>query len=212
MNDMKKIGLGILLLWVACCHVALGKGTASTEATAMPKVLVIAPMDNVNSDYYVTDMLTEDTGINKDSVSYVYNNVIANVMQQVAAKENMIVLNGCNNSMSSLLKNVEMSGKGEDAMVDLSKVDKSELQQEMQRLGASYLLVLDQHFLKYQEVPFRTMFHFVNYSIYDANEKKLGDGKSYFTSFEPQSAKDMSKSSLKSTKKMIAEISKLIER
>ena len=80
----------------------------------------------------------------------------------------------------------------------------------MRQLGASYLLVIDQHFLKYQEVPFRTMFHFVNYSVYDSNERKLGQGKSYFTSFEPQSAKDMAKSSQKSSKKMVEDISKMI--
>lgn len=211
---MKRIVFSISVFLIACVNVALagGKDTNAAETAAMPKVLVVAPANNVNSDYYVTDMLTEDTGINRDSVSYVYNNVIANVMQQVANKENIIVLNGCGNAMNSLLKDIDIHGKGEDAMVDMSKVDKSELQHEMQRVGASYLLVLDQHFLKYQEQPFRTMFHFINYSFYDANEKKLGNGKSYFTSFNPQSAKDMTKSSLKSTRKMVAEISKLIVR
>ncbi len=209
---MKRIVFSISVFLVACVNVALagGKGSNATETAPMPKILVVAPANNVNSDYYVTDMLTEGTGINRDSVSYVYNNVIANVMQQVANKENIIVLNGCCNAKSSLLKDIDICGKGEDAMVDMSKVDKAELQQEMQRVGASYLLILDQHFLKYQEQPFRTMFHFINYSFYDANEKKLGDGKSYFTSFNPQNAKDMTKSSLKSTKKIMADISKLI--
>lgn len=209
---MKRIVFSISVFLVACVNVALagGKGSNATETAPMPKILVVAPANNVNSDYYVTDMLTEGTGINRDSVSYVYNNVIANVMQQVANKENIIVLNGCCNAKSSLLKDIDICGKGEDAMVDMSKVDKAELQQEMQRVGASYLLILDQHFLKYQEQPFRTMFHFINYSFYDANEKKLGNGKSYFTSFNPQSAKDMTKSSLKSTKKIMADISKLI--
>lgn len=211
---MKRIVFCISVFLIACVNVALasGKDANAAETSAMPKILVVAPANNVNSDYYVTDMLTEGTGINRDSVSFVYNNVIANVMQQVANKENIIVLNGCGNAMNSLLKDIDIYGKGEDAMVDMSKVDKSELQREMHRVGASYLLVLDQHFLKYQEQPFRTMFHFINYSFYDANEKKLGNGKSYFTSFNPQNARDMTKSSLKSTRKIMTEISKLIVR
>lgn len=211
---MKKIVFSIIILMISCVNMVMasGKGTVTAETTAAPKILVVAPSNNVNSDYYVTDMLTEGTGISEDSVSHIYNNVIAKTMQQIASKENLVMLNGCNSIAANLLQGVELNGSGEDAMVDMSKVDKKKLQLALQQLGASYLLVLDQHFLKYQEVPFRTMFHFVNYSLYDMNENKLGAGKSYFTSFEPQSAKDMIKSSMKSTRKMVAEISKILDK
>lgn len=211
---MKKIVFSVVILMITCVNVIMagGKGTSTAEAVAAPKILVVAPSNNVNSDYYVTDMLTEGTGICEDSVSYTYNNVIAKTLEQFASKENLVILNGCSSVSSNLLQGAELNGSGEDAMVDMSKVDKKKLQLAMQQLGASYLLVLDQHFLKYQEVPFRTMFHFVNYSLYDMNENKLGTGKSYFTSFEPQSAKDMIKSSMKSTKKMVIEISKILDK
>lgn len=211
---MKKIVFSIIVLAMTFANTAMagGKGNSTTGVDAMPKILVIAPDNNVNSDYYVTDMLTEGTGINKDSVSYVYNNVIAAELQQVASKENVIMLNGCANSSASCWQGLQLSSQGEDATVDLSKIDKQKIQQEMLQHDASYLLVLDQHFLKYQEVPFRTMFHFINYSLYDLNNNKLGEGKSYFTSFEPQSAKEMEKSSMKSMKKMVADIAKIIEK
>ncbi len=206
---MKKIVFCVLMTWVAFANgiVARERSNSAPKAASMPKVLVVAPSENVKSDYYVKEMLTEGTGINKDSVCYTYNNVIANVLQQVASKENLVVLNGCG---TTLLNGIKLSGEGENAVADISGVDKQKFSDEMRESGASFLLVLDQHYLKYQELPFRTMFHFVNYTLYDANERKLGQGRSYFTSFEPQSAKDMSKSSLKSSKKMIAEISKII--
>lgn len=201
-----------MALMLACANTVFAnkKDEASSESAPLPKVLVVAPDNNVNSDYYVPEMLTEGTGIGKDSISYTYNNVIAAALQKAASKEKIVVVNGCSKLPASIAKGIRLSGDGENATVDLSMVNKGQLGQEMRQLGASYLLVIDQHFLKYQEVPFRTMFHFVNYSVYDSNERKLGQGKSYFTSFEPQSAKDMAKSSQKSSKKMVEDISKMI--
>ncbi len=131
---MKKIVFSVVILMITCVNMVLasGKGTSTAEAVAAPKILVVAPSNNVNSDYYVADMLTEGTGICEDSVSYTYNNVIAKTLEQLASKENLVMLNGCSSVSSNLLQGAELKGSGEDAMVDMSKVDKKKLQLVMQ--------------------------------------------------------------------------------
>lgn len=48
--------------------------------------------------------------------------------------------------------------------------------------------------------------HYVNYSLYDGNKKKLAQGSNYFTSINPQSEQQMLKTSRKSTAKMLDDV------
>ena len=62
------------------------EGNATSNAVKAHRVLVIGAQDNVKSNYFVTDMLAEDTQINPDSVCYIYNKVIEDNLAQLAQK------------------------------------------------------------------------------------------------------------------------------
>ena len=216
MTGMKKLVLS-LLVCVSAANVfaAGGKAKGSSAAMQKPKVLVMAPSDNVKSNYYVKEMLAEGTGIDKDSISYVYNNVIGSNLEKLSQKSGVVLLNACDSKdkqINSLARSMRISGSGQDAAADMSAVDKNALHAEMQRLGAKYLLVIGQHYLKYQEQPLKTTFHFVSYSVYDINDKKLGGGSVYFTSFDPQGVAEMAKSSVKSSKKIVSDVERMVEK
>ena len=96
MTGMKKLVLS-LLVCVSAANVfaAGGKAKGSSAAMQKPKVLVMAPSDNVKSNYYVKEMLAEGTGIDKDSISYVYNNVIGSNLEKLSQKNGVVLLNAC---------------------------------------------------------------------------------------------------------------------
>ena len=62
------------------------ESNATSNAVKAHRVLVIGAKDNVKSNYFVTDMLAEDTQINPDSVCYIYNKVIEDNLAQLAQK------------------------------------------------------------------------------------------------------------------------------
>lgn len=105
----------------------------------------------------------------------------------------------CNN----VLQQVSLTGNTEKLASDLASVNDEQLKSLLDKAGAAYLLVLDAHYLRYQELPFKTIFHYVNYSLYDANKNRLAQGSNYFTSINPQNENQMLKSSRKSTAKIV---------
>lgn len=182
------------------------EGNAVNNEVKAHRILVLSAMDNVTSNYFVTDMLAENTNIQEDSVCYVYNKVIEDNLEALAQKAKLaynFVNGNKQTNASKLLENVRTVGEDENKSSDLSFVNSGELKELLADAGADYLLLLDAHYLKYQELPFKTIFHYVNYSLYDANKEKLAHGSNYFTSINPQTEDQMVKSSKKSTAKML---------
>lgn len=179
------------------------------------KVLVVGMDDNIVSNYFSRDMLVEGTGINEDSVSYVYNKIIENSLAATAKKTKspfrFVESAGEQETWDTLSKNVRIEGEEDKSTADLSTVDKQQLKKMLDQAGAAYLLVLDAHYLKYQETPFKTLFHYINYSLYDSNKNKLAQGSNYFTSINPQNEAQMMKSSSKSSEKIIDMIAKAVD-
>ena len=186
------------------------ESNATSNAVKAHRVLVIGAQDNVKSNYFVTDMLAEDTQINPDSVCYIYNKVIEDNHAQLAqkSKANFTYVDGnaIQGTYHDILEDIKTTGEGENQSSDLTFVNATQLRGMLDQAGADYLLLLDNHYLKYQEEPFKTIFHYVNYSLYDGNKKKLAQGSNYFTSINPQSEQQMLKASRKSTAKMLNDV------
>lgn len=211
---MKKtimLCLAMLLPVLAGTVKAGNPETKESEAVKNEKshrVLVVRMDDNIISNYFTKDMLAEGTDISEDSICAIYNKVIENGLAVTANKTkseyNFITGDGAQNGWVAMTKLARIEGEDDKATADLSTVNTAELRKLMDNAGASYLLVLDAHYMKYQEKPFKTLFHYVNYSLYDADKNKLGHGSNYFTSINPQNTAQMIKSSRKSTEKIVA--------
>lgn len=187
------------------------EGNATSSNSVKPhRILVIGMQNNVKSNYFVTDMLAEDTHIQEDSVCYIYNKVIEDNLAQMAQKTKspytFVYGKDVQDNNQELLDDIQTTGEAENQSSDLAFVNSNKLKGMLEQAGADYLLLLDSHYLKYQEEPFKTIFHYVNYSLYDANKKKLGQGSNYFTSINPQTEQQMIKSSKKSTAKMLEDL------
>lgn len=207
----------LLMFTFTCAGYAVEENEENAAAVpASRKILVIGLDDNIKSNYYDPEMLADGTGIVKDSLSSVYNEVIENNLRKVARKDKLpfylIPVSAHSKDWKELTEDVRIKNDEEKSSSDWNGVDSNELQLLMQKTPADYLLVLDTHYLKYQEKPFKTVFHFVNYSLYNNRKEKLTQGSSYFTSFAPQSEKDMVASSRKSSQKILSEIIKTINK
>lgn len=190
------------------------KGTDASNTTSNNRIVVVGLNDNVSSNHFLLSDLAEATNCNADSISQIYNKVIIDNLSRNALKSGLGLYAPAANLQplwNNILKNAVLGGEYEESTSDFSRIDVNQFRKVMEDEKASYLLVLDCHYLKYQERPLLTLFHFVNYSLYDVNEKKVASGQCYFTSFAPQNAKEMEKSSEKVSKKILASLSKQLD-
>ena len=176
------------------------------------KVLVIG-LDNVNSNYFPQSMITEETGIPTDSISYTYNKIITNnIIQSNKDKDYTFVSPVVSSEINEIIDDIQLKGEEEERYIDLSSIDNNEYHRLIDASNADYVLFLNQHYLKWQEKPLRTLFHFVSYSLYDKNQKEITKGNNYFTCMNLEKADKLSKASRKSSSKIASTVIKSIKK
>ena len=87
-------------------------------------------------------------------------------------------------------------------------MDDSRYEQLIKDTDSDYVLFLNQHYLKWQEKPLRTLFHITSYSLFDKNQQEVTRGNHYFTSMNLESKDKLSKDSRKSSSKIVSTIVK----
>lgn len=190
------------------------KGNNGNDALSRSRILVVGLNDNVSSNHFLLSDLAEASATDVDSISHLYNKVIIDNLSRNAQKKGIGMFAPTSESHTlwgSILRNAVLDGEFEEKTSDLSRVDMEKYRTAMAGEKAEYLLTLDCHYLKYQERPLLTLFHFVNYSLYDVNEKKVASGQCYFTSFAPQNIREMEKSSEKLSRKILDNIVKELQ-
>lgn len=176
------------------------------------KVLVIG-LDNVNSNYFPQSMITEETCIPTDSISYTYNKIITNnIIQSNKDKDYTFVSPVVSSEINEIIDDIQLKGEEEERYIDLSSIDNNEYHRLIDASNADYVLFLNQHYLKWQEKPLRTLFHFVSYSLYDKNQKEITKGNNYFTCMNLEKADKLSKASRKSSSKIASTVIKSIKK
>lgn len=209
---LKKISLALgLVLWVtgSVCASPADEEGANKANNNLVKVLVIGLHDNVESNYFPGSMITEETGIPTDSIDYTYNQIIAkNIIASNKNKKYQFVTPEKAAAISSLLDKIRLEGEEEERYADLSQVDDNRYEQLIKDTDSDYVLFLNQHYLKWQEKPLRTLFHITSYSLFDKNQKEVTRGNNYFTSMNLESKDKLSKDSRKSSSKIVSTIVK----
>lgn len=216
-NLLKRIsfvfGLAVLTAGSVSATSVDEEGAANKSKSNLVKVLVIGLPDNVNSNYFPNSMITEETGIPTDSIDFTYNQIIAkNIIVANKDKKFQFITPQKAAIINKLLNEVKLHGEEEEMYVDLSQVEDSRYEQLMKDTGSDYVLFLNQHYLKWQEKPLRTLFHITSYSLYDKNQKEVTRGNNYFTSMNLESKDKLSKDSRKSSSKIASSIVKSLSK
>ncbi len=205
------LGLFVMASVVAVKAEEAVKG-ASGKNNAVVKVLVVG-LDNVNSNYFPESMITEETGIPEDSIGETYNRIITDNIILANKDKGVAFISSENISdADQLLGNVVVKGENEERYADVEQIDHKNYQQLMDEAQADYVLFLNQHYLKWQEKPLRTLFHFVSYSLYDKNQQEVTKGNNYFTCMNLEKTDRLTKASRKSSSKIASAIVKSIDK
>ena len=142
-----------------------------------------------------------------------YNQVmVRNIIAGNKDKKYQFVTSQKTALISKLLDEVKLQGEEEEKYADLSQVDDSSYEQLIKDTDSDYVLFLNQHYLKWQEKPLRTLFHITSYSLYDKNQKEVTHGNNYFTSMNLENKNKLSKDSRKSSSKIASSIVKSLEK
>lgn len=204
-----------LALWVAgsVCASPATEEEMNKVNNNLVKVLVIGLHDNVESNYFPGSMITEETGIPTDSIDYTYNQIIArNIIASNKNKRYQFVTSEKEAAISNLLDKIKLKGEEEEMYADLSQVDDNLYEQLIKDTDSDYVLFLNQHYLKWQEKPLRTLFHITSYSLFDKNQQEITRGNNYFTSMNLEDKDKLSKDSLKSSSKIASNIVKSLSK
>ena len=216
MKEMKTKIVKCIIFGLAVLGLALSANAEDyvneNSKVSTKKVLVIG-QDNVNSNYFPQSMITEETGIPTDSISYTYNKIITNnIIQSNKDKDYTFVSPVVSSEINEIIDDIQLKGEEEERYIDLSSIDNNEYHRLIDASNADYVLFLNQHYLKWQEKPLRTLFHFVSYSLYDKNQKEITKGNNYFTCMNLEKADKLSKASRKSSSKIASTVIKSIKK
>lgn len=209
---IKNIILGLTAMTFITTANAEDSNKENKTKDMQVKVLVVG-LDNVSSNYFPAPMITEETGIPQDSIGDTYNRIITNnIIQANKDKKYTFVSSENLPDVNTLVTEVKVNGENEDTYADLSNVNKEEFSKILNEADADYVLFLNKHYLKWQDTPLRTLFHFVSYSLYDRNQHEVTKGNNYFTCMNLEKGAKLSKASRKSSSKIASEVIKSINK
>lgn len=176
------------------------------------KVLIVGLQKNVKSNYYYDDLIAAQTGMKADSIDHQYNAIIAGNI--IAAAENSFCKFTTGDKdvhCDRIVGKIRVAGDAEDCASSLSDISAEELQATLNEAHADYLLVLNQHYLKWQEEPMRTVFHMISYTLFDKDKKKIMSGNQYFTSMNLEAPEKVMQLSRKTTSKIASAVARSLD-
>ena len=207
---MKNVFLRRLILLTTLSSIfvitlqARERGKESGNSTTK-NVLMLGLRDNVRSNYFHKGMITEKTGIKEDVIDMEYNVII---MENIMASANgaFKFIPACVETSTSVGKMIRVEGEADKCYSDVSMVPSDEYRNALDMAEAEYLLVVNQHYLKWQEKPMHTLFHIVSYTLYDKDQNEVYRGNSYFTSMNLEGPDKLRKISGKTSSRIASTI------
>lgn len=175
------------------------------------RVLVVGLDNNVKSNYYYEELIYKALGVGEDQIDAEYNNSISDQIvncnkDRLEFIKPVSILVG-----NKLTDQIRLVGDAELVYSDLSVVDSSCFDETLKTVQANYLLVINQHYLKHQQSPFTTVYHYVSYSLYDVNQKEIYRNNVYTSSLALENEIQLAKSSKKSSAKIASSIQKALQ-
>lgn len=200
------------LLLIHATLISWDKKNDPADDAREAKVLIVGLNDNVKSNYYYNEQIASETGMKTDSIDQQYNDIIArNIAGATISSPCKFVSGNSDPGYEQLIGKIEVKGEGESCTSSLSNISAEELQQVLAHAHADYLLVLNQHYLKWQEQPMRTVFHMVSYTLYNKEKKQLYSGNQYFTTMNLETPDKIMQLSRKSSAKIASSIARSLD-
>ena len=195
MERLFKIRIFTVMFFLAVASMAANAKESKKEGDNYhaKQILIVGLHDNVKSNY-------------------LYNTIIAeNIAASVKNGDCKFIPANATQVTGQVLNEIKVNGESEDCYSDLSAVPTEELQKVLDNADADYLLVLNQHYLKWQDQPLRTLFHIVSYTLFDKDKNEVYRGNNFFTCMNLENPDKLRKSSRKSSSKIASSIIKTLD-
>ena len=138
--------LNLLFLCGLCVNTSFAEKLSEGDGVQPKQVLIVGLKDNVRSNYFYKGMIAEETGMQADSVDFIYNQIIAeNIAGNTKSKAYKFVLANEDSIPADFFEEVKINENEEECASDLSSVPLDEMRKIMNDADADYLLVLNQH-------------------------------------------------------------------
>ena len=185
-------------------NLGLLKAGKPLSTPGIGNTVIVSLNDNVKSNYFPKSMIEEESGIPYDKIEAVYNGTVINVIKDMFESE-VIALN-MNQETNDFIDEIIVTGEDENVYSDLSKIETELYDNILDKHKAEYVLIINQHYLKWQETPLRTLFHFISYSVFDDKKNEVTRGSEYFTSMDLLNEQQLQKKFRKTSKKIASEV------
>lgn len=197
-----------VLLTTLSCVFVIAAQAEEKDKSALPEkqVLMLGLTDNVRSNYFPKIMITEETGIMEDVIDKEYNAIIMDNIVASAHGACKFIPVSVDTPVCQWANMITVNGEGDESFSDVSSVPDDEYRNTLNTVGADYLLVLNQHYLKWQETPMRTLFHIVSYTLFDKDKNEVYRGNGYFTCMNLERPDKLRKISSKTSSRIASAI------
>lgn len=177
-----------------------------------PQILIVGLEDNVKSNYFYNGMIAEETGMEAESIDREYNHIIAeNIAESLKNGKCRFITAEDKSLDKKMINGIKVTGEEEACSSDLSSIPAEDFRKTLDEANADYLLVLNRHYLKWQEEPFRTLFHIVSYSLFDKEKNEVYSGNNFFTCMDLEQPSKLKKSSRKVSSKIATSVLKSLD-
>lgn len=196
----------LMLLSTLSCVFVIASHAKGNENLSGKHVLMLGLNDNVKSNFY-KGRITNETGIAANMIDKEYNVIIMeNIMASSNGVYKFIPASAVETSAHKWTNLIKTNGEGDESYSDISLVPSDEYRNALDMAGAEYLLVLNQHYLKWQDKPMRTLFHIVSYTLFDKDKNEIYRGNNYFTSMNLEPPDKLRKTSSKTSSRIASTI------
>ena len=205
---------GCAILLIAASLPALGKSTKNNGENTIgttSNCLVVGFDKNYHSNYYPDVMIASKIGIDVNHLDTLFNNLFITKLLTQKSKRYKYLSPENDNEFSILKENIHYVGETDDRYPELSSVSLQSFQTLLNKFGSDYLIVFSQYYMKKQEKPFPTLFHIINYSVYNHSKEEIMKGKVFSNSFDLVNLQELEKIFQKNALKNMAAIEKGFE-
>ncbi len=146
-------------------------------------ILVIGFGDNVASNYFPKVEIAEKLKVSLEEIDSLLNQKLNNQVQALEIRRISFITKPTNKEIKYLRGHIHFHGEPGQISATINDKYKDFFINLLAEHKADYLLVYNEYFLRWQEVPFNTLFHIFSYTLFDQSLQEVSKGQDHFNTF-----------------------------
>jgi len=146
-------------------------------------ILVIGFGDNVASNFFPKVEIAEKLNIPLHEFDSILNQKLNKQVQAIDIRQLNFITRESIKEINHLRGHIHFHGEsGQIAAIIIDRY-KEFFKNLLNEHKADYLLVYNEYYLRWQELPFNTLFHIFSYTLFDQSLSEISNGQDHFNTF-----------------------------